>query len=50
MSKEEFQMKIINVALHVKPELKKEYEDFIHELVINSAQEAGNEFYGHFKS
>ena len=49
MSKEEFQMKIINVALHVKPELKKEYEDFIHELVINSAPEAGNEFYGHFK-
>lgn len=42
-------MKVINVALHVKPELKPQYETFIHELVVNSAQEAGNEFYGHFK-
>lgn len=42
-------MKVINVALHVKPELTTQYEAFIHELVVNSSQEPGNGFYGHFK-
>lgn len=42
-------MKVINVALVVKPELKSEYESFIADLVKNSAQENGNLFYGHFK-
>ncbi|MCT3599444.1 putative quinol monooxygenase, partial [Levilactobacillus brevis] len=43
-------MKIINVALHVKPEMKSQYEAFVHKLVVCSSKEAGNEFYGHFKS
>ncbi|MGP9050808.1 putative quinol monooxygenase [Lactiplantibacillus plantarum] len=41
--------KVINAALHVKPELTTQYEAFIHELVVNSSQEPGNGFYGHFK-
>ena len=45
----EYSMKVINVALHVKPELTTQYEAFIHELVVNSSQEPGNGFYGHFK-
>ena len=45
----DYSMKIINVALHVKPELTTQYEAFIHELVVNSSQEPGNSFYGHFK-
>ncbi len=42
-------MKIINVALHVKPEMKSQYEAFVHKLVVCSSKETGNEFYGHFK-
>lgn len=42
-------MKIINVALVVKPELKADYEAFIAELVAGSAKEAGNVSYAHFK-
>lgn len=33
----EYSMKVINVALHVKPELTTQYEAFIHELVVNSS-------------
>lgn len=43
-------MKIINVALHVKPEMKPQYEAFVNKLVVCSSKETGNEFYGHFKS
>ncbi|MFT8457754.1 MAG: putative quinol monooxygenase [Liquorilactobacillus ghanensis] len=42
-------MKVINVSLVVKPQLKAEYEEFIADLVRNSAQETGNLYYGHFK-
>lgn len=31
-------MKIINVALHVKPEMKSQYEAFVHKLVVCSSK------------
>lgn len=42
-------MEIINVALQVKPGQQAAYEAFIAELVTNSAAEAGNVSYAHFK-
>ncbi|KRK41024.1 putative quinol monooxygenase [Loigolactobacillus bifermentans] len=42
-------MKIINVELTIKPELKIDYEHFIDELVAGSRAETGNVSYNHFK-
>lgn len=43
-------MKIINVTLHVKPELASDYQQFISQLVAGSRAEAGNLSYDHFQS
>ena len=42
-------MKIINVTLHVKPELASDYQQFISQLVAGSRAEAGNLSYDHFQ-
>lgn len=42
-------MKVINVALTIKPETRAAYEEFIAELVEGSRAEAGNVSYGHYK-
>ena len=41
-------MKIINVTLHVKPELASDYQQFISQLVAGSRAEAGNLSYDSF--
>lgn len=43
-------MKIINVTLHVKPELASDYQQFISQLVAGSRAEVGNLSYDHFQS
>lgn len=42
-------MKVINVELSVKEDLKNQYESFIDELVKGSRAEPGNLSYNHFK-
>ncbi len=42
-------MKVINVELSVIPGKQKDYEAFIHDLVVGSRQEDGNVSYNHFK-
>ncbi|MCD2256722.1 antibiotic biosynthesis monooxygenase [Lactobacillus sp. CC-MHH1034] len=42
-------MKVINVALKVKPDQLSAYEAFIADLVAGSRAESGNLSYGHYK-